>query len=71
MEYSGSFTRALERQVDESTRIFRVQDGDQTKTLTYVDREGTKQTRDLPIHHMQGSGEYFAPKTVRVEFSQM
>ena len=71
MEFSRRFGKALTRQVDESTRIYRAQDKLDKKVVHYEDTSGKASKVELNITHMQGRGEHFAPKTVRVNFHQM
>ena len=62
MEVTSNFTRAMDRQLDEATRISRMEDG--------LDR---RRVMEVPIRleSMQGRGEYYKPKNVRVEFRQL
>ena len=62
MEMTSNFTGAMDRQLDEATRISRVEDGKDRRMVMDV---------SIIIENMQGRGEYFKPKKFRVEFRQL
>jgi hypothetical protein len=63
IEVTRSFKRALERQIDESTRIRRVDDLIDRKEVQITNREQDKHFKQIKTSNMQSKGEYYKPKT--------
>ena len=74
MELVACFKRTMDRQLDEATRISRVEDGRDGREIVLegmIGQERVKVKKKVKIAYMQGKGEYYKPKNVRVEFCQL